>query len=204
MFYGRKAEMMISSNFRGEASIAIHFAIGACSLGPILVARSAHGVCAVLIGDDPVLLAQNLRDQFPRANLIEGENGCDELVARVARLIERPGARLDLPLDIGGTAFQQRVWRALQQIPIGSTASCADIAKRIGKPMAVRAVAKACSANVLAVAIPCHRVVRNDGSLRGYRWGMERKRALLDREARAYILAAAMAGAGPMGTRLAG
>jgi AraC family transcriptional regulator of adaptative response/methylated-DNA-[protein]-cysteine methyltransferase len=126
---------------------------------------------------------RDLQDQFPKANLIGGESGYEDLVAKVVGLIEKPGVGLDLPLDIRGTAFQQRVWKALQQIPVGSTASYADIAKSIGMPKAVRAVAHACGANSLAVAIPCHRVIRNDGALSGYRWGVERKQALLDREA---------------------
>ena len=126
---------------------------------------------------------RDLQDQFPKANLIGGESGYEDMVAKIVGLIEKPGVGLDLPLDIRGTAFQQRVWKALQQIPVGSTASYADIAKSIGMPKAVRAVAHACGANSLAVAIPCHRVIRNDGALSGYRWGVERKQALLDREA---------------------
>jgi AraC family transcriptional regulator, regulatory protein of adaptative response / methylated-DNA-[protein]-cysteine methyltransferase len=187
-FYETSNEVlgMTPTNFRdGGANTAINFAIGECSLGSILVARSARGVCAVLIGDDPLLLVRNLEDQFPKADLIGDESGYEDLVAKVVGLIEKPGVGLDLPLDIRGTAFQQRVWKALQQIPVGSTASYADIAKMIGMPKAVRAVAQACGANLLAVAIPCHRVIRNDGGLSGYRWGVERKRALLDREAQA-------------------
>jgi AraC family transcriptional regulator of adaptative response/methylated-DNA-[protein]-cysteine methyltransferase len=163
----------------------IHFAIGECSLGSILVARSERGVCSVLIGDDSLLLVSDLQDQFPKTDLIGDESGYDNLIAKVVALIENPGVGLDLPLDIRGTVFQQRVWKALQQIPVGSTASYGDIAKLIGKPKAVRAVAQACGTNSLAVAIPCHRVIRNDGSLSGYRFGAERKRALLEREARA-------------------
>ena len=161
----------------------ICFAIGECSLGSILVAKSERGICAVLIGDDPRLLVSDLRAQFPKTDLIGHES--DDLVAKVAGLIEKPGAGLDLPLDIRGTAFQQRVWKALQQIPVGSTASYREVAKRIGMPTAFRAVAQACGANSLAVVIPCHRVVRNDGGLSGYRFGVERKRALLEREAQA-------------------
>jgi AraC family transcriptional regulator of adaptative response/methylated-DNA-[protein]-cysteine methyltransferase len=169
----------------GGADTAIHFAIAECSLGSILVAKSERGVCAVLIGDDPLQLVRDLQDQFPKANLIGDDGDYEDMVAKVIGLIETPSVGLDLPLDIRGTAFQQRVWKALQQIPAGSTASYADIAKSIGMPKAVRAVAQACGANSLAVAIPCHRVIRNDGELSGYRWGVERKRALLDREARA-------------------
>jgi AraC family transcriptional regulator, regulatory protein of adaptative response / methylated-DNA-[protein]-cysteine methyltransferase len=185
-FYESSNEVlgMTPTTFRdGGANTAIHFALGECSLGSILVAKSERGVCAVLIGDDPLQLMRDLQDQFPKANLIGGESGYEDMVAKVVGLIEKPGVGLDLPLDIRGTAFQQRVWKALQQIPVGSTASYADIAKSIGMPKAVRAVAHACGANSLAVAIPCHRVIRNDGALSGYRWGVERKQALLDREA---------------------
>jgi AraC family transcriptional regulator, regulatory protein of adaptative response / methylated-DNA-[protein]-cysteine methyltransferase len=174
---------MTTSNTHEE--VGIFFTIGDCSLGSILVAQSAGGVCSILIGEDPMRLAQDLRHQFPKARLFARVNGQEELVAQVAGLIEKPGAGLDLPLDIRGTAFQQLVWDALQRIPHGSTATYTDIAKQIGMPGAVRAVAQACGANALAVAIPCHRVIRNDGSLSGYRWGVERKRALLAREAHA-------------------
>jgi AraC family transcriptional regulator of adaptative response/methylated-DNA-[protein]-cysteine methyltransferase len=187
-FYETSNEVlgMTPTNFRaGGANTSIHFAIGECSLGSILVAKSERGVCAVLIGDDPLRLVRDLQDQFQKADLIGNESGYEDLVAKVVGLIEKPGVGLDLPLDIRGTAFQQRVWKALQQIPVGSTASYADIAKLIGMPKAVRAVAQACGANSFAVAIPCHRVIRNDGALSGYRWGVERKRALLDREAQA-------------------
>jgi AraC family transcriptional regulator, regulatory protein of adaptative response / methylated-DNA-[protein]-cysteine methyltransferase len=187
-FYETSNEVlgMTPTNFRDEgANSAIHFAMGECSLGSILVAKSERGVCAVLIADDPLSLIDDLQDQFPKANLVCNESGYEELVEKVVGLIEKPGVGLALPLDIRGTAFQQRVWKALQRIPVGSTASYTDIAKRIGMPKAVRAVAQACGANSLAVAIPCHRVIRNDGALSGYRWGVERKRALLDREAQA-------------------
>jgi AraC family transcriptional regulator, regulatory protein of adaptative response / methylated-DNA-[protein]-cysteine methyltransferase len=167
----------------GGSDTDIFFAIGECSLGLILVAQSVRGICSIQIGEDPALLARVLQDQFPEANLIPNEN--DELVAKVAGLVEKPGSGFDLPLDIRGTVFQQRVWQALLQIPRGSTATYTDIADQIGMPGAVRAVAQACAANALAVVIPCHRVVRADGSLSGYRWGTERKRALLEREAHA-------------------
>lgn len=176
---------MTPSQFRaGGANTEIHFAIAKSSLGPILVAKSEKGVCSILIGDDPSKLVSDLRNQFPNANLIGNEPAFEDVVARVVSLIEEPNIGTDLPLDIRGTTFQQRVWKALQQIPPGSTASYSDIAKEIGQPKAVRAVAQACASNVLAVAIPCHRVVRSDGSLSGYRWGLERKRALLEREVR--------------------
>ena len=168
----------------GTTSPTIFFTMGDCSLGSFLVAQSERGVCSILIGEDPAQLAQDLRTQFPEANLMD-EQGHEELVAQVGGLIEKPGARLDLPLDARGTAFQQLVWSAVQRIPAGSTASYSEIARQIGVPGAVRAVAQACGANALAVAIPCHRVIRNDGSLSGYRWGVERKRALLAREAHA-------------------
>ena len=185
-FYSSSDRMlgMTPKSFRnGGKDTVIHFAVGECSLGSILVAKSDRGVCAVLLGDDPDSLARDLQDKFPRAELIGGETGYEELVAKVVGLIENPGTGLDLPLDIQGTVFQRRVWNALQQIPVGSTVSYADIAKKIGMPKAVRAVAQACASNLIAVAIPCHRVVKSDGALSGYRWGVERKQTLLNREA---------------------
>jgi AraC family transcriptional regulator, regulatory protein of adaptative response / methylated-DNA-[protein]-cysteine methyltransferase len=167
----------------GGSDAAIRFAIGECSLGSILVARSELGVCAILLGDDPERLVHELEDRFPRAELIGGDAEFEALVATVVGFVERPALGLDLPLDVRGTAFQQRVWQALLQVPPGETASYSEIARRIGSPGAVRAVAQACGANTLAVAIPCHRVVRNDGAISGYRWGVDRKRALLAREA---------------------
>ena len=160
----------------------IRFAVGQCSLGAILVAQSERGICAILLGDDPHQLVCDLQDQFRRANLIGADAEFEQLIAHVVGFIEAPAIGLDLPLDVRGTAFQERVWQALREIPVGSTASYADIALRIGSPKAVRAVAQACGANSLAVAIPCHRVVRSDGNLSGYRWGVERKRELLERE----------------------
>ncbi|MDD0971237.1 MULTISPECIES: bifunctional DNA-binding transcriptional regulator/O6-methylguanine-DNA methyltransferase Ada [Pseudomonas] len=160
----------------------IRFAVGQCSLGAILVAQSERGICAILLGDDPHQLVCDLQDQFRRANLIGADAEFEQLIAHVVGFIEAPAIGLDLPLDVRGTAFQERVWQALREIPVGSTASYADIALRIGSPKAVRAVAQACGANSLAVAIPCHRVVRSDGNLSGYRWGVERKRELLLRE----------------------
>jgi AraC family transcriptional regulator of adaptative response/methylated-DNA-[protein]-cysteine methyltransferase len=149
------------------------------------VAQSDRGVCAILLGDDPGELARDLQDRFPRANLIGGDGEFEQLVAKVVGFVEAPGIGLDLPLDVRGTAFQQRVWQALREIPAGQTASYTDVANRIGAPNSARAVAQACAANALAVAIPCHRVVRNDGGLSGYRWSVERKRALLERETQA-------------------
>ena len=175
---------MTPRQFRdGGVDARIEFAIGQSSLGAILVARSQRGVCAISLGDDPDALLRELQDRFPRAELIGGDAGFERLVAQVVGLIEQPSLGIDLPLDVRGTAFQQRVWQALRRSPPGQTASYADIAARIGSPKAVRAVAQACAANTLAIAIPCHRVVRSDGALSGYRWGVARKRALLEREA---------------------
>jgi AraC family transcriptional regulator of adaptative response/methylated-DNA-[protein]-cysteine methyltransferase len=185
-FYGESEQLlgMTPTEYRaGGAKAEIRFAVGECSLGSILVARSERGVCAIFLGDDPDALARELQDRFPRATLIGGDAAFEEVVAKVVGLVEAPGLGIDLPLDVRGTAFQQRVWRALREIPAGSTLSYREIADRIGAPASVRAVAHACAANPLAVAIPCHRVVRSDGALAGYRWGVERKRALLQREA---------------------
>ena len=167
----------------GGANTEIRFAIGECSLGSILVARSERGICAISLGDDPDALARDLQDRFPQARLIGDDPQFAALVARVVGLVEAPGVGLDLPLDVRGTAFQRRVWEALREIPAGSTASYAQIAEKIGAPKSVRAVAQACGANRIAIAIPCHRVVRQDGHLSGYRWGVQRKRELLAREA---------------------
>lgn len=166
----------------GGANTDIHFAIAQCTLGAILIAQSAKGICAILLGDDPQALLQDLQDKFPKANLIGADQHFEHLVARVVGFVEAPAIGLDLPLDLRGTAFQERVWQALREIPVGRTASYAEIAERIGAPKAVRAVAQACGANSLAVAVPCHRVVRSDGNLSGYRWGVERKQQLLERE----------------------
>ncbi|MBG6665612.1 bifunctional DNA-binding transcriptional regulator/O6-methylguanine-DNA methyltransferase Ada [Pseudomonas aeruginosa] len=168
----------------GGAGAAIRFAIGQCSLGAILVAQSQRGICAILLGEEPEPLLRELQDQFPRAQLLGGDADFERLVAQVVGFVESPQLGLDLPLDVRGTAFQERVWQALREIPPGSTASYAQIAERIGAPRAVRAVAQACAANRIAVAIPCHRVVRRDGDISGYRWGVERKRELLRREER--------------------
>jgi AraC family transcriptional regulator of adaptative response/methylated-DNA-[protein]-cysteine methyltransferase len=166
----------------GGADMDIRFAVGECSLGSILVAATERGVCAILMGGDPNELAEDLQRRFPRANIIGADGAFEELVAKVVGLVELPSFGLDLPLDVRGTAFQQRVWQALRKIPAGAIASYAEIAKSIGSPKAARAVGRACAANALAVAIPCHRVVRKDRNLSGYRWGVERKRVLLDRE----------------------
>jgi AraC family transcriptional regulator, regulatory protein of adaptative response / methylated-DNA-[protein]-cysteine methyltransferase len=184
-FYAKAGALlgMTPTRYRaGGTDTDIRFAIGECSLGAILVAASERGVCAILLGDDPDALARELQDRFARARLIGADKTFERLVARVVGLVEAPARGAALPLDVRGTAFQLRVWQALQNIPAGSTASYSEIARRIGAPTAARAVAGACAANTLAVAIPCHRVVRNDGALAGYRWGVARKQALLTRE----------------------
>jgi AraC family transcriptional regulator of adaptative response/methylated-DNA-[protein]-cysteine methyltransferase len=168
---------------RGGESATIRFAVGESSLGAVLVAATEKGVAAIMLGDDPDALMRALQDRFPRAELIGGDGAFERTVAAVLGLVEAPGHGLDLPLDIRGTAFQQKVWQALRAIPSGRTATYAEIAQAVGRPKAVRAVAQACAANPLAVAIPCHRVVRTDGDISGYRWGVDRKRKLLDREA---------------------
>ena len=174
---------MTPSEFRsGGSGNVIRFAVGQCSLGAILVAATDKGVCAIEFGDDPEPLLRALQDRFPKAQLLGGDQAFDQLVAKVVGFVEAPAQGLDLPLDIRGTAFQQRVWKAIRDIPAGATASYRELAKRLGVPKAVRAVAQACGANGIAVAIPCHRVVRTDGSTSGYRWGVARKRALLARE----------------------
>ena len=186
-FYANASEVlgMAPTDFReGGAGQDIRFAIAECWLGLILIAASERGVCAILFGDVPEELRRDLQDQFPRARLIGGDKSFEELTAKVIAFVEAPGQGLDLPLDIRGTAFQHRVWDALRRIPVGSTASYAEIAEKIGAPKAVRAVARACATNRIAVAIPCHRVVRSDGALSGYRGGVERKRALLAKEAK--------------------
>jgi AraC family transcriptional regulator, regulatory protein of adaptative response / methylated-DNA-[protein]-cysteine methyltransferase len=185
-FYEKSSAMlgMRPATFRnGGSGTTIRFAVGECSLGSILVASSDKGVCAILLGNDPAQLARDLQDRFPRATLIGGDPNYERLVSRVVGFVEQPRTDLNLPLDVRGTAFQQKVWQALRKIPAGKTATYSEIAERIGMPKAVRAVAGACAANPIAIAIPCHRVLRTDGNLSGYRWGVERKRALLKKEA---------------------
>lgn len=185
-FYEKSTGMlgMTPTRYRaGGAHEEIRFAVGESSLGTILVASSQKGVASILLGDEPDALVRDLQDRFPKALLIGGDREYEALVARVVGFVEVPALGLDLPLDVRGTAFQQRVWQALQDIPVGQTVSYAEIAQRIDAPRATRAIAAACAANNLAVAIPCHRVIRKDGALSGYAWGAERKRALLDREA---------------------
>ena len=185
-FYEKSHELlgMTPTKYRtGGMDLAIRFAIGECSLGAILVAATERGVCAILLGDDPEELAHDLERRFPRAQLVGADGEFEQLVAQVVGLVEVPRVGTKLPLDLRGTAFQQRVWKALSEIPVGKTMTYLAVAHSIGAPTAVRAVAQACAANVLAVAIPCHRVVRTDGDLSGYRWGVERKRKLLASEA---------------------
>lgn len=184
-FYDRAVErlgMTPSDYRRGAPAITIHFATGTCTLGTILVAATARGVCCILLGDAPDPLLSELRTRFPQATLVGGDAAFAATVASAVDLVDGSRARVDLPLDIKGTAFQQRVWAALRAIPAGQTASYRQVAEAIGQPQAMRAVAQACAANPVAVAIPCHRVVRHDGGLSGYRWGVARKQALLARE----------------------
>lgn len=184
-FYAKSTEIlgMTPSEFReGGPRTEMRFAVGECSLGSILVAASERGVTAILFGDDAEALLRDLEARFPRAVLVGGDRDFEDTVAKVVGLVEAPEIGFDLPLDLRGTAFQHRVWQALREIPVGTTVTYRDLAERIGMPTAVRAVARACAANDIAVAIPCHRVVRTDGGLSGYRWGIARKRALIDRE----------------------
>lgn len=185
-FYAHSTEVlgMTPTTWRaGGADTDIRFAIGQSTLGAILVAASPRGVCAIALGDDPEQLAHNLQNRFPHARLIGAERDFEDWVARVVGFVEAPGSGLELPLDIRGTAFQQRVWQALRAIPPGTTLSYTELARRLGVPQSCRAVASACAANPLALVIPCHRVVRSDGGLAGYRWGVERKGELIKREA---------------------
>ncbi len=184
-FYENSNQMlgMTPTKFRkAGADTVIRFAVGESSLGPILIGATEKGVCAISLGDNPDTLVRELQDRFPRAKFIGADTEFELMVAKVVGFVESPGIGLDLPLDIRGTVFQTRVWQALRKIPVGTTVSYTDIARQIDAPKAVRAVANACASNTIAVAIPCHRVVRTDGSLSGYRWGVERKRALLQRE----------------------
>ncbi len=166
----------------GGSGEAIHFAVAGCSLGALLVAATGKGICAILLGDEPEPLVRDLQERFPNAELVGAQPDFERTVAQVVAFVEAPRIGLDLPLDVRGTAFQQRVWQALRQVPAGQTVSYAELAERLGMPKGARAVASACAANPAAIAIPCHRVVRIDGALSGYRWGIERKRVLLDRE----------------------
>jgi AraC family transcriptional regulator, regulatory protein of adaptative response / methylated-DNA-[protein]-cysteine methyltransferase len=168
---------------RPSAAEVIHFAIIECSLGALVMAQSAKGIIAVLLGDDRDELRQELQRRFPAVALVAGDAKVEARAREVSAFLESPARGLHVPLDMRGTDFQRTVWEALRRIPAGSTESYADIARRIGMPKSVRAVAQACAANPLAIVVPCHRVVRSDGTLSGYRWGVERKRALLEKEA---------------------
>ena len=184
-FYENARELigMTPSRWRaGGAGETIRFALGQCSLGAILVAESDQGICSIALGDAPEPLLAQLQAQFPRADLVGGDAAFERRVAQVVGFVEQPALGLELPLGVRGSAFQQRVWQALRAVPAGQTLSYAELARRIGQPRAARAVARACASNVLAVAIPCHRVVRGDGALAGYRWGVARKQALLESE----------------------
>jgi AraC family transcriptional regulator of adaptative response/methylated-DNA-[protein]-cysteine methyltransferase len=169
----------------GGADVDIRFALGTSSLGVVLVAQSDKGVCAILLGDDADAMILELRGRFPKASIAAADRGFERLVKQVVDFVDAPRKGLDLPLDMRGTAFQKRVWKMLQKIPAGTTTTYSALAKKMGEPKAVRAVARACATNHIGVAVPCHRVVRNDGNLAGYYWGLERKRALLDSEASA-------------------
>jgi O-6-methylguanine DNA methyltransferase len=161
----------------------IVFSIGDGALGQVLVARTADGVCAILIGSDGEELENDLAVRFPGSRRIWNHASVREDLAKVLRFIERPAEGLDLTLDVRGTPFQRRVWEAVRAIPVGTTVTYTAVARSICDPKAVRSVAGACAANAIALGIPCHRVVRGDGALSGYRWGVKRKRALINKEA---------------------
>jgi AraC family transcriptional regulator of adaptative response/methylated-DNA-[protein]-cysteine methyltransferase len=186
-FYQQSASalgMKPSDYKRGALGLLIRYAIASCDLGYALVAATDMGICAITLGDSPAPLQDDLRRRFPKAELRADDPGLDQAVTQVLALIESPRRGLDLPLDIRGTAFQRRVWQALQEIPTGTTTSYGELAARIEQPTAARAVAQACAANPISVAIPCHRVRRGNGELGGYHWGLERKRILLERESK--------------------
>lgn len=168
---------------KGAEGVEIRFAVQPCWLGWVLVAATPQGICAIAFDDTPEALTTQLHDQFPNAVFLDDDPAFATWVEQVLKFIEAPQHGLDLPLDIRGTVFQQQVWKALQTIPAGHTVSYAEVARQIGKPKAVRAVAQACAANQLAVAVPCHRVIASNGALSGYRWGRDRKQALLEQEA---------------------
>ncbi|MBE0583112.1 MAG: methylated-DNA--[protein]-cysteine S-methyltransferase, partial [Desulfofustis sp.] len=170
---------------KGGAGLTIRFACAPCFLGWMAVATTDHGICAIELGDDRQAVSAQLRHHFPKAELEEAGPEFSTVVAEVIALLETPPRTVDLPLDIQGTAFQQQVWQVLRQIPPGSTLSYGEVARRLGRPRAVRAVAGACAANKLAVVVPCHRVIGSDGALSGFRWGIKRKRTLLQRESAA-------------------
>jgi AraC family transcriptional regulator, regulatory protein of adaptative response / methylated-DNA-[protein]-cysteine methyltransferase len=160
----------------------LHYAIGQCSLGSVLVAGGERGICAVLLGDDPESLTGELEKRFPHTALLRRDQELAQYLSQVVGLVEVPARPLDLLIDLRGSTFQQRVWQALREIPVGTTTTYTEVATRIGAPRAVRAVARACATNPLALVVPCHRVIGKSGGLTGYRWGLERKRMLLERE----------------------
>lgn len=174
--------MTNTKNKTMDAEIGICYVITQCSLGMILVATSSRGICAILLGDNEQKLLQELTDMFPQSRITCGNTRIEHLAEKIAEFIEIPLRDIDLPLDIQGTKFQQKVWQTLREIPAGTTVSYSEIARLIGAPKSVRAVASACAANKLAVAIPCHRAIRSDGKISGYRWGIKRKHDLLDKE----------------------
>ena len=177
---------MTPTAFRKDGEgVEIRFAVGQCALGALLVAASDTGICEIALHEDPEQLVRNLQDRFKAARLIGADQEFEQWMAAVVGFVENPSVGLHLPLDVRGTAFQRRVWEALREIPVGTTVTYTDVAERIGSPRSVRAVARACATNNIALAIPCQRVVRTDGSLAGYRWGIERKRELIEREAKA-------------------
>ncbi len=182
--FAQKLGLKPSAFASGGAGETIRFALGECSLGSILVAATEKGVCAIELGDEPQILIEGFQDRFPNAELVGGDANFEQIVADVVGFVETPGQDLNLPLQVRGTAFQHRVWRILCDIPPGKTLSYAEVAAKAGNPSAVRAVANACASNKIAVAIPCHRVVRTGGSISGYRWGVERKAQLLKKEMR--------------------
>jgi AraC family transcriptional regulator of adaptative response/methylated-DNA-[protein]-cysteine methyltransferase len=167
----------------GGSGARIRYSVAPCELGWVLVAAAERGVCAIYVGDEPGELAERLQARFPQAASVRDDPDLARWVGAAVLFVEAPQDGLDLPLEIRGTAFQRQVWTALREIPLGETASYGEVAARIGRPTAARAVARACAANELALAVPCHRVVRSDGSVGGYRWGTERKERLLEREA---------------------
>jgi O-6-methylguanine DNA methyltransferase len=179
--YAQALSPITSENNAGSGEI--DFATGESALGTVLVARSARGICTILIGSEARVLIADLAGQFPGSRLLQSDRMLDGDILKILRFIETPAQVLELDLDIHGTPFQRRVWDALCGIRAGRTVTYAALARRIGEPGSVRAVASACAANTLALAIPCHRAVRSDGALSGYRWGVELKRALIAREA---------------------
>jgi AraC family transcriptional regulator of adaptative response/methylated-DNA-[protein]-cysteine methyltransferase len=186
-FYASSKEIlgMKPSAYRaGGRAETIRFALGRCSLGAVLVASTERGLCAISLGDDEGTLERELAELFPKAALERGDATYQRQLRRVIALVEKPTRGIDLPLDVRGTAFQERVWRTLSKVPAGQTLTYTELAKLVGTPRAVRAVASACAANRLAIAIPCHRVIATSGKLTGYRWGIERKRELIEREAK--------------------